>query len=63
MIEPLAYTLPDFLKLAGIGRTKFYDEVNVGRIRAKKNGARTIVLACDAKAYLENLPDLVPKAA
>lgn len=63
MTEPLAYTLPDFLKLAGIGRTKFYDDVNAGRLKAKKNGARTIVLAADAKAYLESLPALQPKAA
>jgi hypothetical protein len=63
MSDPLAYSLPDFLKLAGIGRTKFYRELRAGRLKAKKNGARTVVLAADAKAYLENLPALTLDAA
>jgi hypothetical protein len=63
MHEPLAYPLPDFLKLAGIGRTKAYEEINAGRLKARKNGNRTIVLASDARAYLEALPELHAKQA
>jgi hypothetical protein len=63
MHEPLAYPLPDFLKLAGIGRTKAYEEINAGRLKVRKNGNRTIVLAADAKAWLDSLPAIEPKAA
>lgn len=63
MYEPLAYPLPDFLKLAGLGRTKAYEEINAGRLRARKNGSRTIVLAADARAYLDNLPTFQPGKA
>jgi len=63
MHEPLAYPLPDFLKLAGIGRTKAYEEINAGRLKVRKNGNRTIVLAADARAWLEALPELAPRQA
>lgn len=63
MHEPLAYPLPDFLKLAGIGRTKAYEEINAGRLKARKSGNRTIVLAADARAWLDDLPELAPKRA
>jgi hypothetical protein len=63
MNDPLAYPLPDFLKLAGIGRTKAYEEINAGRLKVRKNGNRTIVLAADARAWLEALPELEPRQA
>lgn len=63
MHEPLAYPFPDFLKLAGIGRTKAYEEINAGRLKVRKNGNRTIVLAADARAWLEALPELAPRQA
>ena len=59
----VAYPLGDFLKVFGIGRTRFYDEVNAGRLKARKNGARTVVLAVDAQAWLNSLPEIEPKKA
>lgn len=63
MNEPLAYPLPTFLRIAGIGRTKAYEEINAGRLKAHKNGSRTVVLADDARAYLSSLPAFQPRAA
>ena len=63
MHEPLAYPLPDFLKLAGIGRTKAYEEIGAGRLKVRKSGSRTIVLAADARAWLEALPPIKPRQA
>lgn len=63
MPEIAAYTLPEFLRAFGIGRTKFYEEVHAGRLKARKNGTRTIVLAADARAWLEALPQLQAKQA
>jgi hypothetical protein len=59
----LAYRFTDFLRKAGISRTKAYDEINAGRLRARKRGSSTIITAADAKAYLDSLPALEPKAA
>ena len=61
MPEPAVYTLPNFLRAFGIGRTKFYEEVNAGRLRARKNGTRTVVLAVDAQSWLDHLPEFRPK--
>lgn len=58
-----AYTLPDFCRAFGIGRTKAYEEIRAGRLKARKNGTRTIILAADAEAWLNSLPELSPKAA
>lgn len=63
MDEPLAYTVNDFLKLAGIGRTRFYEAVNSGQLKARKNGTKTLILAADAKAYLDGLPAIEPRQA
>lgn len=57
-----AYTLAE-LHAAGLGgRTKLYEDLNKGLLRAKKNGRRTIVLHEDAKEYAKSLPDYVPRA-
>jgi hypothetical protein len=42
----------------GIGRTKFYDEIKTGRLRAVKIGARTIVTADDEARWLASLPEV-----
>lgn len=63
MNEPLAYALPDFLRLAAIGRTKAYEEIAAGRLKVRKNGSRTVVLADDARAYLRGLPEFAPRHA
>jgi hypothetical protein len=63
MTEKVAYTLPDFLTAFGISRSTFYRAVNSGKLKARKNGTSTIVTAEDAKAWLDSLPVLQPKAA
>ncbi|MVS99241.1 helix-turn-helix domain-containing protein [Devosia marina] len=63
MTQVEAYPLPEFCRTHGIGRTKAYEEINAGRLKARKSGARTIILAEDAEAWLKSLPELSPKAA
>ena len=55
-VTPLAYTVEDALAASGIGRTKFYEEIAAGRLKARKVGTRTLVLAPDLAAWLEALP-------
>jgi hypothetical protein len=42
------------------GKTKIYEEINEGRLRARKLGKKTIVLGEDLRAYLEALPAARP---
>ena len=51
-----AMTVKEFCQKYGIGRTKFYEEINAGRLRAVKCGNRTLVLNRDSKAWEHILP-------
>lgn len=42
-------------------RDKIYGAINTGKLRARKDGRRTVILAADLEAYLNNLPVLEPK--
>ena len=55
-MDPVAYSVSDVLKLIGISRTKFYALVGGGKIKVRKIGNRTIILARDLNAWLESLP-------
>ncbi len=42
--------------LAGIGRTKIYQAIAEGSLKARKCGTRTLVLRDDLRAFLASLP-------
>lgn len=54
--EKIAYSIDDVITLTGIKRTKIYAEIKAGRLKIRKCGARTIVLAADLNRWLEALP-------
>lgn len=58
MQETAVYTIHDFAKAFGIGRTKLYEEINAGRLRARKAGKRTLILKTDADDWVNSLPTL-----
>jgi hypothetical protein len=41
------------------GKTKVYEEIKEGRLRARKLGKKTVVLGDDLREYLEALPTMV----
>lgn len=51
----LAYSVPEFLQASGLGRGRFYSEVKTGRLRLTKVGRRSLVLADDARAWINSL--------
>jgi hypothetical protein len=59
---PLAYRFGKFCRLAGMGKTKGYEEVAAGRLKVRKRGRSTIVLADEGKEYLQSLPRLEPQS-
>lgn len=50
-----AYDLPGLTAVISIGRSKLYEEVSRGALRATKVGKRTLFLATDVAAYLDTL--------
>jgi hypothetical protein len=51
-----AMSVDGFCKGYGIGRTKAYEEINAGRLKARKAGTRTIIAEDDAEEWLSLLP-------
>ena len=44
-------------RIAGIGRrTKIYEAIADGRLKARKFGKRTLILRADLQAFLASLP-------
>jgi excisionase family DNA binding protein len=43
-------------RVSGIGRTKIYEAISDGSLKARKLGKRTLVLRGDLQAFLDNLP-------
>jgi excisionase family DNA binding protein len=43
-------------QVAGIGRTKIYEAIAAGTLKARKYGKRTIVLRSDLQDFLTGLP-------
>jgi excisionase family DNA binding protein len=42
--------------VCGLGRTKIYQAINEGRLRARKYGKRTLILRDDLRRFLAALP-------
>jgi excisionase family DNA binding protein len=49
--QRLAYGIDEFCKIANLGRTTLYKDIAEGRLRAVKNGRRTVILRDEAMAF------------
>lgn len=59
---PDLLTIPEFIQWARIGRTKTYEEIADGALRALKVGRRTLIKRSDAIAWLDSQPALAARA-
>ena len=58
-----ALTVRAFCDRYSIGRTAFYEEINSGRLIAKKRGGKILIPLASARAWLEALPNIESEAA
>jgi excisionase family DNA binding protein len=56
--DPLAVPMAKAPLWLGIGRSKIYEEIQAGRLKAVKCGARTLIPYASGQAWLDALPDL-----
>jgi excisionase family DNA binding protein len=53
MDERYAFTVHDFCRWSGIGRSKTYDLIAAGELPILKVGTKTLIRVDDAKAFLD----------
>jgi excisionase family DNA binding protein len=52
-LRPITVTVATALAITGIGRTKFYELVRVGRVKTVAIGRRTLVVYADLEKLVE----------
>ena len=52
----LAHSIPEAAAVADVGRSTIYEEINSGRLIARKARGRTVILREDLKEWLAALP-------
>lgn len=62
-VTPVGYKPVEAAKVSGTSKTKIYEALNEGRLRARKCGASTIILRHDLLGWLNSLPEYEPRAA
>ena len=62
MEDTISNKLPDGDD-GGLGRTAAYEEINGGRLEARKRGNRTLIPRTAARRWLKNLPSIISRGA
>ena len=57
-MDKIAYTIPEAVEATGISRTMIYKAMEEGRLTAKKNGKRTLILREELERFMRALPAL-----
>lgn len=57
-VTPQAFTISEICDRNKTGKTKIYEEIREGRLRARKIGSKTIITHDDEQAWRDALPVL-----
>jgi len=58
-----AFTLEEFCRRLAVGRTAAYEEINSGRLAARKRGTKTLIARSAARQWFADLPRFEPQTA
>jgi hypothetical protein len=53
-----AFDIAAFCQRYGVGRTRAYEEIRLGRLRIRKCGRKTLITEDDAEDWLGSLPSV-----
>jgi hypothetical protein len=53
-----ALTIEEFCRCYRMGRTTAYEEINAGRLIARKRGSRTLIARDEARRWFRSLPSI-----
>jgi excisionase family DNA binding protein len=56
VLQPEGLSILEACRVAGIGRTKIYEAISSGSLKARKFGKRTIILRTELQNFLSALP-------
>lgn len=59
-VPKVAYSISELTAVVPVCRTRIYEELKIGRLKARKSGKRTLILADDLTEWLRVLPDYEP---
>jgi len=54
-------SISEVLDMSGLGRTKIYQEISQGRLKALKCGRRTLIPSESIQAWISSLPSVSPR--
>jgi len=57
-LEQIAVRIGEAVKICGISRSKLYEEIKAGRLRARKCGRATLLLVSELRLWVEAQPQL-----
>lgn len=57
----LAYSIEEACAATSLGTTKLYELIGAGKIAARAEGRRTVILRDDLQTYLNSLPAWKPQ--
>jgi excisionase family DNA binding protein len=55
-VDRQALSIAEVSSVSGLGRTKIYEAIAAGTLKARKCGKRTLILPDDLREFLTNLP-------
>jgi hypothetical protein len=56
--DKIAFTVKEAVRASGLSRSMLYVAIGDGALRARKCGARTLILEADLRRFLRSLPRL-----
>lgn len=55
-MKPISVSIPDAVKLTGLGRSTIYEAMKSGQLPRRKLGSRSLILVSDLEAFVAALP-------